>query len=117
MGYYSSVAISMYEKDYDRMCELAKAEDEDAYRFIMGAQRHDKDLATGHAVTILYDWVKWYSEFKDVGFVENFLRDLDDYSFKRIGEEEGDIEERMGDGEDFEIYYITQIVTKFDIDE
>ena len=41
-----------------------------------------------------WEWLKWYSDFPDVSFIEKFMADLEveDYLFFRVGEEIGDIE-------------------------
>jgi CRISPR/Cas system endoribonuclease Cas6 (RAMP superfamily) len=40
-----------------------------------------------------WDWVKWYPSHNDINFIENFITDLDEVHFVRIGEEKTDIEE------------------------
>jgi hypothetical protein len=54
-----------------------------------------EDKETG-AVAWFWESVKWYADYDDVSFIENFLQELDDneYLFIRIGESEDDTEIR-----------------------
>lgn len=76
MSCYSDVAITMFQTDYDRMVELAKATgDEDIIAIVTTIPEvHDLLESNGkNVVRIGYNCIKWYSCFSDVGFVENFL--------------------------------------------
>ena len=76
MSCYSDVAITMFQTDYDRMVEQAKATgDEDIIAIVTTIPEvHDLLESNGKNVVRLgYNCVKWYSRFADVGFVENFL--------------------------------------------
>lgn len=39
-----------------------------------------------------WDSLKWYDDYTDVRFVEDFVRDCDCYAYARIGEEYGDMD-------------------------
>lgn len=43
-------------------------------------------------VTFYWNWVKWYDTFSSVQFITGFYHSVDQYSFKRVGEDYGDIE-------------------------
>lgn len=76
MSCYSGVAITMFEDDYNRMVEQAKATgDEDIIAIVTTIPEvHDLLESNGKNVVRLgYNCVKWYSSFADVGFVENFI--------------------------------------------
>lgn len=76
MSYCSDVAITMFEDDYLRMVELAKATgDEDIIAIVTTIPEvHDLLESNGKNVVRLgYNCIKWYSSFADVGFVENFI--------------------------------------------
>lgn len=42
--------------------------------------------------TFYWNFVKWYDTFSSVQFITHFYHGADEYSFKRIGEDYGDIE-------------------------
>lgn len=117
MGYYSAVSIVMPQEDYERMikkenflkymkdsnfksCYSNVKTPEDFYDDLVymlekGSdenkviQYKDKDCRY-----ISLDYTKWYSEFPEVSYVNQFLKDLDYYQFMRIGEDLDDFEER-----------------------
>ena len=64
--------------------------------------------------TLHFDWVKWYEVHNDVHFIENFIKDVP-HIFKRIGEDNDDIEERSNDT-DYEMYECVYVVRSLDID-
>jgi len=65
--------------------------------FFTYADKHFEDTDSGSEV-YLWEYVKWYEELPDVGFIENLLAELDwsDFLFIRIGEELDDIHTRGG---------------------
>ena len=93
MGYYSDVAISMYESDYDKLREKVNAASREIRSLMGAAEAYGSSLGGKKAVTLVWNWVKWYPEFDDVKFISDFLGTLSNYSFKRIGEDIGDYEE------------------------
>ena len=94
MGYYSDVALSMYKKDYNKMVELNK-ENEDFNDLIRIANKRtytgDEDV-----VTLYWESVKWHTAFPEIGTIEDYLRILVEqdrpYNFIRIGEDWDDVE-------------------------
>ena len=72
-----------------------KASEAEAIQQLFKAADHRKDEADGATA---YHWpsLKWYPEYPEVGFVENFMATLeeDEYLFIRLGESDDDIETR-----------------------
>lgn len=104
MGYRSDVGIMCQPKAY----EMFKKEFD-----LIGPhkvlQRDDYHL-------LLWEWVKWYSDFDDVAKVEEIMNELGEheeedgygYKFLRFGEEETDVEERTNNC-DVELWLIREI--------
>lgn len=114
MGYYSDVAISMYESDYDKLCEKVNAANRNIRFFVGAAEAYKSSLGDKKAVTLVWNWVKWYPEFEDVKFISDFLGTLSNYSFKRFGEDIGDYEE-VSNGCSDELAELTYVEQHFSI--
>ena len=69
MGYYSDVAISMWEGDYKKLCKAAESADEEVRRFMNQAAFQETKLNDDSAITLIWDRVKWRDDYKDVKFV------------------------------------------------
>lgn len=97
MGYRSEVTLTMYKKDYEELLRQAiKERNNDVIDLIKYAGLYRK----ADVITMHWDWVKWYEECPDIKFVMDFiLLNNVPYSFKRVGEETGDIEELSYDDE------------------
>lgn len=117
MGYYSDVAISMWEGDYKKLCANADAAGEEIRNFLNRASIQETPVdADAIAVTLVWSYVKWRDDYSDVKFVEDFLKTISDYSFKRIGESATDVEERS-EGDDYhELCDIVHIERCFCVD-
>ena len=91
MGYRSDVGIALYTKDFKTMVKRAKAlKNQDPYKLLNYANKY---LADSGKVTILHFIdVKWYNEYKDVGWIENFI-DKVNAVLVRTGENMNDNEE------------------------
>lgn len=114
MGYRSDVRIKLRETDYNVMVEKAPTEDiKNAleYSNILD-KRNLTDSKNNTELFVLLEWndVKWYDSYDDVAYIMNFIRDLPCYAFTIIGEEDGDIERTVREG-DFD-YYDMVIETK-----
>lgn len=108
MGYRSDVAISVYQKDFNELCnriknhtienadtriELASLLKRATIDIIQDEDDHDKSI-----VTLIFESIKWYEGFKDIDYLMAFLHeDGRCYSFKRIGESSDDYEEECDD--------------------
>ena len=111
MGYRSEVGIALYTKDYKTMLKRVKElkKNKEPYELIKNA---DKYSADNGKITILYfSDVKWYTDFKEVQWVENFIKKVQSV-FIRIGEELDDNEETVyNEGYDLLNYcFLTRIV-------
>lgn len=94
MGYRSEVGIALYTKDYKTMIKRAKElkKNKEPYELIKNA---DKYSADNRKITILYfSDVRWYTDFKEVQWIENFIKKVQSV-FIRIGEELDDNEETV----------------------
>ena len=114
MGYRSDVAIAMTKKAAELLkTKLAEATPDQRY-LLDNPDLYEVDSKTEEA---LWRWhyVKWYEEFDEVAFIDNYLKELsiDDYLFIRLGENYDDIELR-GDfwGNVFELGVSTAITTR-----
>lgn len=104
MGYRSDVGIMCQPKAY----EMFKKEFD-----LIGPhkvlQRDDYHL-------LLWEWVKWYSDFDDVAKVEEIMAQLEEhydedgygYKFLRLGEDDTDVEFRTNNFE-VELWMIREI--------
>lgn len=109
MGYCSDVALTLRKENAVEMVRKAKIECESAYKTLSAAKIVDHD----EYVSFLWYSIKWY-HFDDVVFITNFCHECDDYSLKRIGEEDSDIDGEMG-GEDYDMADCCMIVRDFEI--
>lgn len=100
MGYHSDVGLALKPSAVHILQKQINALDKNSEAFsvitdfLAYADKH-YEHDTG-AEIYLWEYVKWYDEFPDVGFIENLLESLDlrDFLFIRIGEELDDIEYR-----------------------
>lgn len=103
MGYRSDVALTLRKGDVLELIKQAKG-NETVRPFMCMAHVVDQS----EYVTFYWEWVKWYDDYEEIQFITAFYRNLDEYSFKRIGEDTSDIEEEW-DGDDDNIVYKAQI--------
>lgn len=89
MGYYSEVALTLKKADALELIRKAQGEESDAQSLIAAA---DSIIDQDQYVTFYWNWVKWYDTFSSVQFITDFYHGVDEYSFKRVGEDYGDIE-------------------------
>ena len=71
------------------MIRKAQGEEGDTQSLIAAA---DSIIDQDQYVTFYWNWVKWYDTFSSVQFITGFYHSVDEYSFKRVGENYGDIE-------------------------
>lgn len=89
MGYYSEVALTLKKADALELIRKAQGEESDAQSLIAAA---DSIIDQDQYVTFYWNWVKWYDTFSSVQFITGFYHSVDEYSFKRVGEDYGDVE-------------------------
>ncbi len=104
MGYYSEVGLCLNKAAHAAMLKKLAKQNKETKKEVKELLTYaDKYIA--HAKTekesVLYhwEWVKWYSSYTEVKFIEEFLQTLGDdeevellYRFVRIGEDYDDIE-------------------------
>lgn len=115
MGYYSSVALTIYKNDYLRMIAEAKAHRESSVPFItkQADVYGDKDGDGKSPVTLYWSYVKWSNRYDEVEFVTNFIKGIP-HSLKRVGECCDDIESEcyFDDDDDMALDDVAQIQTE-----
>lgn len=115
MGYYSTVALTIYKNDYLRMIVEAKAHRESSVPFItkQADVYGDKDGDGKSPVTLYWSYVKWSNRYDEVEFVTNFIKGIP-HSLKRVGECCDDIESEcyFDDDDDMTLDEVTQIQTE-----
>ena len=89
MGYYSEVALTLKKADALELIRKAKEDESNAQSLIAAA---DNIIDQDQYVTFYWNWVKWSTACSSVQFITDFYHGLDEYSFKRVGEDYGDIE-------------------------
>lgn len=98
MGYYSDVALVLAPSAVKKLKKAIAnvGEGSDKLNFIKYPNEHLTDYDGNE----LYYWesVKWYEEFPETQFMEEFMNSLDskEYRFLRVGESEGDTDEGAG---------------------
>ena len=102
MGYRSEVAIAMKKSDFEELEARVKIDNREEVANLLEA--NDNFVDRGDIIIIRWDWVKWYEEYTDVRYIEDYLCELNEqghpYSFVRVGESYDDIDERISFGED-----------------
>ena len=101
MGYRSDVGLALTQAAVQTLNQKLNALDKNSEAFSIitdffaYADKHFEDTDSGSEV-YLWEYVKWYEEFSDVGFIEHLPAELDwsDFLFIRIGEELEDIDTR-----------------------
>ena len=95
MGYYSDVMVSMKKKDYDEMILEIKKSDfaEPEKRWILeNLFRNSSPLYPVESeffneyVLLSFYGIKWYDDIKILEFVKNYIFNLNNFQFMRIGE-------------------------------
>ena len=89
MGYYSEVSLTLKKADALELIRKAQGEESDTQSLIAAA---DSIIDQDQYVTFYWNWVKWSTACSSVQFITDFYHGLDEYSFKRVGEDYGDIE-------------------------
>lgn len=97
MGYRSDVRIIMKTQDYENILSRAKEENEAVYSFMKeDSESLEKFEYRQNKEYVYLGWncVKWYFEDGyESKYIEEKMKELDEYWFVRIGEDMTDIEE------------------------
>ena len=99
MGYRSDIGLALTQSAVQRMHQKLNSLDKNSEAFsvitdfIIYADKHHEDADSG-AEAYLWNYVKWYDDFKEVSFLEELMQELNeqDYLFIRIGEDYDDTE-------------------------
>lgn len=99
MGYRSDIGLALTQSAVQRMHQKLNALDKESEEFsaitdfIIYADKHYEDANSG-AEVYLWNYVKWYDDFKEASFLEELMQELNDqdYLFIRIGEDYDDTE-------------------------
>lgn len=101
MAYLSTIAIAMKKTDYERMYQrawsLCSDEDDNIYTAFLNEGRENcanRKCVNDKYLFLCWDWIKWYS--LEGEFVQDFLEEIEEYDFIRIGEETEDIITHFG---------------------
>ena len=101
MGYYSKVVIGLSEEanqKFQKKLEILKADEKqkDLAEKVEELLSFAEKKRYNTAYIYQWDWMKWYDQFPEVKWIEDFINplDLEEFRFLRIGEENGDIDFR-----------------------
>lgn len=114
MGYYSEVAITLFEDDFESLVKISHEKSNEAFDLIRAASIHKYKNEPTNIIVIAWDYVKWYDGYKDVDFIMSFVGNANrEYHYIRAGEEVGDVEIRANDrlGILSEIAQVEQYIT------
>lgn len=110
MDYRSDTALAIDENGYRDLLRRAEAAGPDVLRFVTTDpdSLRRAESRSGPVYVLVWNDIKWYEDFEDVGLVEDWMNDADSdpggcfrYAFIRIGEDLDDIEDRSTD--DYEL--------------
>ncbi len=100
MGYYSEVALCFPQKANTEFLVAISNQTPEIQSEINDLISNSEKYTRDKAFLYHWSWVKWYSSFPCVGFIEKFLETIDnadetdlEYRLVRVGEEVGDIVE------------------------
>lgn len=97
MGYRSDVAISMRAKDFVSMYYSAGQTGEEAVAIIDDADKFF--IKRTGIVNLVWTSIKWYSEYKGVAFVREYLDSIP-HAIRTIGEDMEDVGEEINCDDD-----------------
>ena len=89
MGYYSDVSLTLKKADALELIRKAKEDKSNVQSWIAAA---DSIIDQDKYVTFYWNQVTWYAACSSVQSITDFYHGLDEYSFKRVGEDYGDVE-------------------------
>lgn len=98
MGYLSDVAIALKKTDYEKMIfsikEMGYDEktENNITKFIETAKEDGEEKCKDEEyLCLLWENEKWYEEFEEVNFINEFLKDLSEYDLLIVGTNDDDI--------------------------
>lgn len=105
MGYRSEVKIAMKKGDYEELkARLDYYANKEEISYILQSGVCKVKKKSNGVVVLYWDWIKWYPEYEEIQFIENYLAELSEqgkpYKFVRVGEDPDDVEVSESWGED-----------------
>ena len=114
MGYRSDIRIRLTKEDFNKLVEEFDKEliqtkklelnlfehldiykKEEDYEYYTQDENHEWITHKENCVYFGWDCVKWYDDYEDVEFINNFIFNCKQYAFIKIGESsKGDIDSR-----------------------
>lgn len=97
MGYRSEAALCIDKNGKSALKVKLDEANKETQKIVREFLAHsDKHLADSESSSELWfwDWIKWYSDYPEIGFMENLLNQMDTehFLFIRIGEDSDDSE-------------------------
>lgn len=96
MGYYSEVGLVLTKKGFEQLeAALTAVEDKELRNEIedLLSSADSQHTAPNGDHLWTWEWMKWYPEFREIGWLETCLKAMpdEDFYFLRIGEEHDDV--------------------------
>lgn len=95
MGYYSEVSITMFEDDFKGMIRNVFDEKRENVKELLNWA--DIFRSDDNVITLYWGNIKWRPTLEEIRFIESYIHNGIKYSFKRVGEEMGDVEKEDDD--------------------
>ena len=103
MGYRSDVALGLRKVDFEEMMKKVELiEKQDVKKEVLSLiEEGKKNVKQSYDSFVILYWesIKWYeSLYPEIKFIMNFIEDLEEYDYVRIGEDTDDITEELHTG-------------------
>ena len=99
MGYRSTVYIKVHKNDEDKLTDLFRKHDLSA----------DKEYEDGDSVGYVINYAKWYSSYKDVTAINNFINEESEHPRALIAVGEDNAMEEHGEPYETGLFVMTVI--------
>lgn len=90
MGYRSEVSLTIKKTDFNKLTEEVKQSTNEMVKYMFN---NAQKFVCDEYITLYWNWVKWYEDFGEIRFFEDFYQNLENYHFIRIGEDNCDVQE------------------------
>lgn len=92
MGYRSDVSLTIEKKDFEKLVNKVRQSANKNVKWMFNyAKKFVSDDCETDCITLYWEQAKWYENFEEVQFFERFYKNLNNYHFVRIGDEDEDI--------------------------
>ena len=103
MGYYSDVALGLRKEDFKVMMKKVELiENQDVKKEVLELIEDGKNgVKQSYTDSVLLYWesIKWYeSIYPEIKFIMDFIKEIEEYDYVRIGEDLDDIVEDLNTG-------------------